>query len=124
MVVICLFFCLGHLSCFFLFSFKSLHDIFSLLIFIDHNIAYTEISNNNSRQTKHIISIFRDNGLIIPDSLIIPLKHKENMSNIKFPRLMICTKLSTSPKQLFNNRIILLIPINLGLRHKYRNILF
>jgi hypothetical protein len=123
MVVICLFLCLGHFGCFFLFGFKSLHYVFGLLVFIDHDIAYTKIGDNNSSETKHVISIFGDNRLIIPDSLIVSFEDKENMGNIKLPSLMIGTKLSTGPKELLDYCIILLIPINFGLGHQNGNIL-
>lgn len=122
MIVICLFFSLCHFSSFFLFSLQSFHDLLSLLVFIDHNITNTEISHHDGCQTEHVISILIHNRLVVANSLIVPLENEENMSNVKFPGLMISTELCTLSKKLLNNWIIFFIPIYFSLRHKDGNI--
>ena len=98
MVLVGLFLSLSDLSCLFFLSLQSLHDLFSFFIFIDHDIADTEVSDHNGSQTEHIISIFVDDRLIIPDGFIVSFQDKEDVSHIKLPSLMISTKFSTLPE--------------------------
>lgn len=98
MVVICLLLSLSHLCGLLLLSLQSFHNFLSFFIFIDHNVAHTEIGNNNSSEAEHVISIFVYNWLIISNGFIISLEYKENMGDIQFPSLMISTKLSTLPE--------------------------
>lgn len=118
MIVVCLLLSLCHLCCLLLLSLQSFHNFLSFFILVDHNIAYTKIGNDNSSQAEHIISIFVYNWLIISNSFIVSLKHKENMCNIKFPSLVIGTKLCTLSEKFLNNWVVLFIPIYFGLWHQ------
>lgn len=95
MVLISLLLSFSYLCSFFLLCLKSFHDLLSFFILVHHDVTHTEIGNNNSCQTKHVVGIFVDDGFIVSDSFVVPLEDKENMSYIEFPGFMICTKLST-----------------------------
>ena len=123
MVSVGLLLSLCHLCCLLLFGFQALHDLFSLLILVDHDVADTEIGNDDSSQTKHVVSILIDDGFIIADSFVISLQHKENMRHIELPCLVVSTELSTLSEKFFNHRIVLPIPVDLCLRHQHWNIL-
>lgn len=73
MVVISLLFSLRHFSCFLLLSLKSFHDFLSFFILVDHDIADTKVGNDNSSKAKHVIRVFVDDGLVVPDSLVVSL---------------------------------------------------
>ena len=95
MIMICLLFCFSHLCSLLLLNLQSFHYLFSFFIFINHNIAHTQICYNDGSQTQHIVCIFIHNRLIISDRFVISLQNKEHMSHIQFPSLMIGTKLCT-----------------------------
>lgn len=73
MVVVCLILSFCHLSCFLFFSLQSFHDFLSFLILVDHDVADTKVSDDNCSKTEHVIRVFVDDWLIVPDSLIVSL---------------------------------------------------
>ena len=117
MIVIGLFFSLGHFSSLLLFSLQSLHNLLSLFVLVYHNIADTQIGNYDGCQAEHVICIFIYNWLIISDGFVVSLKHEEDMSYVQFPSLVICTELGTLSEKFLYDWVILFIPINLGLGH-------
>lgn len=119
-----LFFCLCHFSGFLLFCLESFHDIFSLLIFVDHNVRNAQVCNNDGSQRKHVFRIFRHNRLVVSDGLIVSFQDEEYMSYVKFPCFMVCTELGTLPEQFLDDVIVLFVPIDLGLGHEHRDVFF
>jgi hypothetical protein len=123
MIVISLIFIFCHLCRFILFDFQSLHDFLSLFVFVDHDVAHTQIRDYNGSQTKHVVCILVDNWLVISNGFIVLFENKENVSNVQFPSLMICTKLCGLSEQFLYNCIVLFVPIDFSLRHQHWNVL-
>jgi len=123
MIVVGLFLSFCHFCSLLFFSLQPFHDFLSLLVFVDHDIADTEISNNYGCQTEHIICILADDGLIISDCFIISFQNKEDMGYIELPSLVVSTELGTLSEEFLNYRVVLFIPVYLRLRHKHRNVL-
>lgn len=103
MVVVGLLLCFSHFSCFFLFCLKSLHDLFSLFVLVDHDIAHTEVGYHDSCKTEHVVSVFIDYGLIITDCLIIPFKDEKYVGHVQFPSLVVGTEFCTLSEKLLHN---------------------
>lgn len=122
-VMVGLFFSLGYFSCFFFLGLQPLHYFLCLLVLVDHDITDTEVGNHNGSQTQHVVSILIDDRLIVPDSFVVALKNEEDVGHVQLPSLMVCTKLSALSEQLFNHRVVLLVPVDLGLRHQHWNVL-
>lgn len=98
-----LLFSLGHLGCLLLFGLEPLHDFFGFLVLVDHDVAHAQIGYDDSGETKHVICIFIDDGLIIPDGLVISLEHEEDVCDVEFPSLVVCAEFSALPEQFLNN---------------------
>lgn len=103
MVVVGLLLSFCHLSCFLFFSLQSFHDFFSFLVLVNHDIADTKISDDNSSEAEHVVRIFVDNWFIIPDSFIVSLQNEEDVSHIQLPDFMVCTELCTLSEQFLHD---------------------
>jgi len=84
---------LGHLCRLLLLNLQPLHNLLSLLILIHHDVANTKIGDHDGGQTKHVICVFVDDGLIVSDGLVVSLQHEEDMSHVELPGLVVSTEL-------------------------------
>ncbi len=113
----------GHLCGFIFLNLQSFHYFLSLLVFVHHDVTHTKIGDYNRSQAEHVVCVLVYHRLIISYGFVVLLKHEENVAHIQLPCLMVSAKLCGLPEKFFDNCIVFLIPVNLGLRHEDRNIL-
>ena len=65
-----------------------------------------------------------DERLVVTDGItVLVVLHEKDMRNIELPSLVLRTELGRLAENFLHHRVIMLVPVNLSLHHKNRDVL-
>ena len=107
-----------------LFLLDAFHQFFSIGILTRHDIADTEVGQDNGSNGEQVIHLTTNKRLIVADGIsILVILHEEYMSDVELPSFVLATEFGGLAEDFLDHRIVAVIPVDLGLHHEDRNVL-
>lgn len=103
---------------------KALHQLLGVRVLACHDVAHAEIRKDDGRDTQEVIHLSAHEWLIVANGVaVLVLLHEEDVSDVKLPGLVLAAELSALTEDLLNHRVVLQVPVGLGLHHKHWDVL-
>ena len=106
------------------FLFDALHQLLSISILARHDVADTEVGQHNGGDGKKIVHLTANEWLIVANSVtVLVVLHKEDVGNVELPSLVLRAELCGLAEDLLHHRVVVLVPVDLGLHHEDGDVL-
>mmetsp|Transcript_35995 Transcript_35995/g.119196 ORF Transcript_35995/g.119196 Transcript_35995/m.119196 type:complete len:432 (-) Transcript_35995:451-1746(-) len=102
-----------------LLSLHAPHQLLRVLVLRGHDVGDAQVREHNRGDRRDGVGGTLDHRLIVAYRLSeLRLLQKEDMGHVELPELVLGAKLGALPEELLDHRVVLAVPVNLGLRHQ------
>mmetsp|Transcript_73449 Transcript_73449/g.123788 ORF Transcript_73449/g.123788 Transcript_73449/m.123788 type:complete len:274 (+) Transcript_73449:1225-2046(+) len=99
------------------------HHVLGLLVLARHDVAHAQVGEDDGRAGQDIILELLHRRLIVPHGLLkLGFAHEERVGHIQLPNVVLRCKLCGLAEDLLNHRVVIQVPVNLGLGHQDRDV--
>ena len=99
-------------------------ELLSISIVARHDIADTEVGQHNGGDGKKIVHLTANEWLIVANSVtVLVVLHEEDVGNVELPSLVLRAELCGLAEDLLHHRVVVLVPVDLGLHHEDGDVL-
>jgi hypothetical protein len=105
------------------FTLNAFHKLLGVLVFTCHDVTNAKISKHDGCDRQQVLHLTTYERLVIANGITVSFTlHEEYVGNIQLPGLVLRAEFCALLENLLDCGVVRLVPVELGLHHKYRDV--